>query len=149
MKHSTEFTYSDFPCQTCVDFRSWKSKTGKRLTITANFQESKVSLKSFCNGHPAICKFASRGSVWYAIQDDKCLVLDFGPFVWQLRFVDKTWQTRQNVVRKSFKVRPTATLLTKSMTLSVKWRLAKHFLKGEIRKHNDKCSHVLGHIGQQ
>ena len=41
-------------------------------------------------------------------------VLDFGPFVRQLRLVDKTWQTRRNVVRKFLKVRPTATLLTKS-----------------------------------
>ena len=75
----------------------------------------------------------SRGSVCYVIQADKCSVLDFGPFVWQLRFVDKTWQTRRNVVRKSLKVRPTATLLTKSSTLSVKWRLAKHFSKTHRR----------------
>ena len=92
----------------------------------------------------------SRASVWFTIQADKWFVLDFGPFVWQLWFVDKTWQTRRNVVRKSLKVRPTTTLLTKSTTLSVKWKLAKHFLKGKIRKHtDDKCVRVLGRIGQQ
>ena len=45
-KQSIKFTYSDFPCHFKVNsdkpaltFRRWKSKTGKRLTITANFQE--------------------------------------------------------------------------------------------------------------
>ena len=45
-KHSIEFTYSDFPCHFKVNsdkpaltFRQWKSKTVKRLTITANFQQ--------------------------------------------------------------------------------------------------------------
>ena len=42
--HSMEFTYSDFPCHFKVNsdkpaltFRRLKCKTGKRLTITANF----------------------------------------------------------------------------------------------------------------
>ena len=45
-KHSNEFTYSDFPCHLKVNldklapsYRRWKCKKGKRLTITANFQE--------------------------------------------------------------------------------------------------------------
>ena len=46
-KHSVEFTYSaDFPYhfkvisdKPALTFHQWKSKTGKRLTITANFQE--------------------------------------------------------------------------------------------------------------
>ena len=45
-KQLIEFTYSDFPCHFKVNsnkpaltFRRWKSKTGKWLTITANFQE--------------------------------------------------------------------------------------------------------------
>ena len=45
-KHSIEFTYSDFPCYFKINsdkpelsFRRRKSKTGKMLTITANFQE--------------------------------------------------------------------------------------------------------------
>ena len=40
-KHSTEFTYSDFPChfkenrdKLAVSNRGWKCKRGKRLTIT-------------------------------------------------------------------------------------------------------------------
>ena len=48
-KHATEFTYSDFPCHFKVDsdkpaltFGRWKSKTGKRLAITANFQEQNL-----------------------------------------------------------------------------------------------------------
>ena len=43
-KWPTEFTYSNFPCyfkvksdKPLVTFRRWISKTGKRLTITANF----------------------------------------------------------------------------------------------------------------
>ena len=43
---NTHLTYSDFPCHFKVNsdkpaltFRRWKSKRGKRLTITANFQE--------------------------------------------------------------------------------------------------------------
>ena len=47
LKLSIEFTYSaDFPChfkvisnKPTLTFRRWKSKTGKRLTITTNFQE--------------------------------------------------------------------------------------------------------------
>ena len=119
-----------FVAKPALIFRWWKSKTGKRLTIRANFQEGKkisiMDIQPYVSLH-------SRGSVCYVIQADKCSVLDFGPFVWQLRFVDKTWQTRRNVVRKSLKVRPTATLLTKSSTLSVKWRLAKHFSKTHRR----------------
>ena len=49
-KHWIEFTYSDFPCHFKVNsnklaltFCRWKCKTGKRLTITANFQE-----QNFC-----------------------------------------------------------------------------------------------------
>ena len=45
-KHWIEFTYSDFPCHFKVNsdkialtFCRWKCKTGKRLMITANFQE--------------------------------------------------------------------------------------------------------------
>ena len=45
-KHSIEFTYSDFPCHLKVNwdklassYRRGKCKKGKRLTITANFQE--------------------------------------------------------------------------------------------------------------
>ena len=45
-KQSIEFTYSDFPChfkvssdKPALTFRRWKSKTGKRLTITTNFFE--------------------------------------------------------------------------------------------------------------
>ena len=43
-KHSTEFTYSDFPChfkenrdKLAMTNRRWMCKKGKRLTITANF----------------------------------------------------------------------------------------------------------------
>ena len=46
LKHSNEFTYSHFPCHLKVNwdklassYRRWKCKKGKRLTITANFQE--------------------------------------------------------------------------------------------------------------
>ena len=42
-KHSTEFTYSNFPChlkenrdKLAVSNRRWMCKKGKRLTITAN-----------------------------------------------------------------------------------------------------------------
>ena len=45
-KHSTEFTYSYFPChfkenrdKLALTNRRWMCKKGKRLTITANFQE--------------------------------------------------------------------------------------------------------------
>ena len=69
----------------------------------------------------------SLGSLWCDTRFKLTCVLE-------LRFVDKTWQTRRNVVRKSLKVRPTATLLTKSTTLSVKWRLGKHFSKTHGRQ---------------
>ena len=124
--HNTQLNLltATFLAKPALIFPWWKSKTGKRLTIIANFQEGKktsvMDIQLYVSLH-------SRGSKWHAIQADKCSVLDFGSFVWQLRFVDKTWQTRRNVMRKSLKVRPTATLLTKSTTLSVKWRLAKHF----------------------
>ena len=43
-KHPIEFTYSDFPCHFTLNRdkialinHGWKCKTGKRLTITANF----------------------------------------------------------------------------------------------------------------
>ena len=46
LKHSNAFTYSNFPCHLKVNwdklassYRRWKCKKGKRLTITANFQE--------------------------------------------------------------------------------------------------------------
>ena len=47
-KHSTEFTYSDFPChfkenrdKLAVTNCRWMCKKGKRLTITANLIEAK------------------------------------------------------------------------------------------------------------
>ena len=46
LQQSIEFTYCDFPChfkvhsdKPVLTFHRWKSKTDKRLTITANFQE--------------------------------------------------------------------------------------------------------------
>ena len=45
-KHSTEFTYSYFPChfkenrdKLALTNRRWMCKNGKRLTITANFRQ--------------------------------------------------------------------------------------------------------------
>ena len=55
-KHSIEFTYSDFPCQTCVDFfADGRVKQAKDWWLPLTFRRAK---KTFRNGHPTICKFA-------------------------------------------------------------------------------------------
>ena len=51
-KRSTELTYSDFPCHFKVNrdklaltqYRRWKCKKGKRLTVTANFKEQNLGM---------------------------------------------------------------------------------------------------------
>ena len=57
-KHSIEFTYSDFSCNFKVNRdklalinRQWKCKKGKRLVITANFEEQNLG---------AVCNLGSR-----------------------------------------------------------------------------------------
>ena len=60
-KQSIEFTYSDFPSHFKVNsdepalltFRRWKSKTSKRFTITANFQEQNLGTALSGKKNPA------------------------------------------------------------------------------------------------